>query len=83
MLPIKGDGDKPYKCGNEYFSPGFYGTGTLKQHIESCYKKCIKDIAQLILDNKNGSMSVSSSKFDFDTFRELLVAAIVMHDLPF
>ena len=28
-------------------------------------------------------MSVSSSKFDPDTFRELLVAAIVMHDLPF
>ena len=28
-------------------------------------------------------MSVSSSKFDPDTFRELLVVAIVMHDLPF
>ena len=28
-------------------------------------------------------MSVSSSKFDPDTFRELLVAAVVMHDLPF
>ncbi len=28
-------------------------------------------------------MSVNSSKFDPDTFRELLVATIVMHDLPF
>jgi hypothetical protein len=28
-------------------------------------------------------MSVSSSKFNPDTFRELLVAAIVKHDLPF
>jgi hypothetical protein len=49
MLPTKGDGDKPYykckKCGNEYVSLGSYGTGTLKRHIESCYKKRTKDIA--------------------------------------
>ena len=87
MLLTKGDDDKPYckckKCGNEYLSPGSYGTETLKRHIESCYKKRTKDISQLILGNKNGSMSVSSSKFYPDTFRELLVAAIVMHDLPF
>uniref|UniRef100_A0A2N9GYW2 BED-type domain-containing protein n=1 Tax=Fagus sylvatica TaxID=28930 RepID=A0A2N9GYW2_FAGSY len=57
MLPIKGDGDKPYcnckKCGNEYFSPGSYGTGTLKWHIESCCKKRTKDIAQLILGSES------------------------------
>ena len=87
MLPSKGDDDKPYckckKCGNKYLSPGSYGTRTLKRHIKSCYKKCTKDIAQLILSNKNGSMSISSSKFDPDTFRELLVAVIGIHDLPF
>ena len=87
MLPSKGDDDKPYckckKCGNKYLSPGSYGTGTLKRHIKSYYKKRTKDIAQLILGNKNGSLSVSSSKFNPDPFRELLVAAIVMHDLPF
>ena len=72
MLPTKGDNDKPYckckKCGNEYLSPGSYDTETLKQHIESCYKKRIKDITQLILGNKNGSMLISSSKFDPDTY---------------
>ena len=40
MLPAKGDGDKPCcrckKCGNKYVSPGNYGTGTLKRHVESC-----------------------------------------------
>ena len=56
MLPAKGDGDKPYcrckKCGNKYVSPGSYGTGTLKRHIESCYKKRTNDVAQLLLGNK-------------------------------
>uniref|UniRef100_A0A2N9GFF2 BED-type domain-containing protein n=1 Tax=Fagus sylvatica TaxID=28930 RepID=A0A2N9GFF2_FAGSY len=67
MLPTKGDDDKPYykckKCINEYLSPVSYGTGTLKRHIESCYKKRTKDIAQLILGNKNGSMSVREKLF--------------------
>uniref|UniRef100_A0A2N9ETT1 BED-type domain-containing protein n=1 Tax=Fagus sylvatica TaxID=28930 RepID=A0A2N9ETT1_FAGSY len=61
MLPAKGDGDKPCcrckKCGNKYVSPGNYGTGTLKRHVESCYKKRTNDVAQLLLGNKDGSMS--------------------------
>uniref|UniRef100_A0A2N9HRF6 BED-type domain-containing protein n=1 Tax=Fagus sylvatica TaxID=28930 RepID=A0A2N9HRF6_FAGSY len=68
MLPAKGDGDKPCcrckKCGNKYVSPGNYGTGTLKRHVESCYKKRTNDVAQLLLGNKDGSMSQGSESED-------------------
>lgn len=41
-----------------------------------------RDIAQLILTQSEGSMLMRSSKV-LDKFRELLLMAIVKHDLPF
>ncbi|KAK4593439.1 hypothetical protein RGQ29_017518 [Quercus rubra] len=72
LLPTK-DEEKPTckckKCGKEYIAAGAYGTGNLKRHLD------------LILGQN--AMSVSSPKFDPAKFRELLCAAITMHELPF
>ena len=58
-----------------------YGTGNLKRHLDVCPRKDTRDVDQLILGQN--AMSVSSPKFDPAKFRELLCAAITMHELPF
>ena len=67
------------KCDAIFICESKYGTGNLKRHSEICVRKDIADIGQLLL---NKDMSMRSTKFDPDKFRELVVAAIVMHDLP-
>ena len=39
------------------------------------------DISQMILSTQYGSMVVRFSEFEHEKFRELLIAAIVMHNL--
>ena len=84
LLPTK-DEEKPTckckKCGKEYIAVGAYGTGNLKRHLDVCPRKDTRDVGQLILGQN--AMSVSSPKFDLEKFRELLCAAITMHELPF
>jgi hypothetical protein len=41
------------------------------------------DIQQLLLSGNQGNLSVSASKFCPKRYRELLIAAIVKHELPF
>ena len=67
------------RCGLVYLVPSNYGTGNLKRHLENCVRRDTRDVGQLLLSKKGGAVS----KFEPDKFRELLVAAIVMHDLPF
>ena len=84
MLPTK-DEEKPTckckKCGKVYIAARAYGTVNLKRHLKVCPRKDTTDVGQLIL--RQNAMSVSSPKFDPATFRELLCAAIIMHELPF
>ena len=84
MLPIK-DEEKPTckckKCAKVYIVAEAYGTGNLKWHLKVCPRKDKTDVGQLILGQN--AMSVCSPKFDPATFRELLYAAITMHELPF
>ncbi|KAK9995452.1 hypothetical protein SO802_020138 [Lithocarpus litseifolius] len=53
----------------------------LKRHLGVCPRTDTRDVGQLILGQN--AMSVSSPKFDPAKFRELLCAAITMHELPF
>ncbi|KAL0004660.1 hypothetical protein SO802_012221 [Lithocarpus litseifolius] len=53
----------------------------LKRPLGVCPRKDTRDVGQLILGQN--AMSVSSPKFDPTKFRELLCAAITMHELPF
>jgi hypothetical protein len=62
---------------------GAYGTGNLKRHIKKCSRRNTSDVGQLLMSQNLGSLSVSASKFDTEKFRELWIASIIKHDLPF
>jgi hypothetical protein len=70
-------------CGTVYLAPSTYGTRNLKRHIDSCPKRNTRDVGQMLLSRSQGSLSVSNSKFCPKKFRELLVASVIKHDLPF
>nr|GLL22091.1 zinc finger BED domain-containing protein RICESLEEPER 2-like [Ipomoea trifida] len=59
-----------------------YGTGNLKRHTINCVRKNTRDIGQMLIGGENGSMLMRSSKFSEEKFRELLISAIVMHNMP-
>ncbi|OMO85397.1 putative Zinc finger, BED-type [Corchorus capsularis] len=69
-------------CGKQQKYNSKYGTGNLKCHVETCVKRDTKDVGQMIIDVKDKSITVRSSKFDPLKLRELAIAAIVMHNLP-
>lgn len=86
ILPIDENNEqraKCMKCGQKYLCDSRYGIGNLKRHIESCVKIDTRDLGQLLLSKSDGAILTRSSKFDPMKFRELLVMAIIMHDLPF
>ncbi|XP_059436041.1 zinc finger BED domain-containing protein RICESLEEPER 2-like [Corylus avellana] len=70
-------------CANMYRARSSYGTGNLIKHSKTCGGRSSRDVGQMLLAGKAGSLGVSDSKFDPKKFRELLVAAVVKHDLPF
>nr|GMC86817.1 putative Zinc finger, BED-type [Ipomoea batatas] len=59
-----------------------YGTGNLKRHTINCVRKNTRDIGQMLIGGENGSMLMRSRKFSEEKFRELLISAIVMHNMP-
>jgi hypothetical protein len=86
--PIHVEGDdmvraKCKSCGKTYKAPGEYGTGNMTRHMNKCARKDTPDVGQMLLSASQGGMSVVSSKFDPKKFRELIVASIIKHDLPF
>lgn len=87
VLPLDADKKqraKCLRCGIVYLCDSRYGTGNLKRHMASCIKQKVLDLGQLVVShNGDGSMITRSARFDPEKFRELLVMAIVMHDLPF
>ncbi|KAG2680595.1 hypothetical protein I3760_11G105700 [Carya illinoinensis] len=72
-------------CGVTYMAASKYGTGNMKRHIDTCPRRSSRDIGQCLLSQNSGSGSVSISNLKFDTseYRQLLIAAIVKHELPF
>jgi hypothetical protein len=85
-LPSMGD-DKVWAkcrlCGTTYLVPIANGTGNLKWHIQTCPRRDTCDVGQVLISGNQGSMFVSASKFCPRRYRELLVASVIKHDLPF
>ena len=74
------------KCkifGIVYKAPGEYGTRNMTRHIKVCSRKGTPDVGQMLLSGSQGGMSEISFKFDPKKFKELVVALIIKHDLPF
>ncbi|KAJ0836188.1 putative transcription factor/ chromatin remodeling BED-type(Zn) family [Helianthus annuus] len=67
------------KCGHVLMFDSKQGTGNFTRRISSCYGTTYKDVGQMLLDT---DMKLKASSFSPNTFREMLVAAIVMHELP-
>ncbi|KAL5581789.1 hypothetical protein UlMin_014231 [Ulmus minor] len=72
-------------CGLSYVADGKYVTGNMRKHIKVCPKNNSRDVGHMLLGGSSGSgsLGVLSNKFDPDKLRELIVYAIIMHDLPF
>jgi hypothetical protein len=70
-------------CDIVYLAPSTYGTANLKRHINNCPRRNTRDVGQMLLSRSQGSLSLSNSKFCPKKFRELLVALVIKHDLPF
>ncbi|KAK6940581.1 HAT, C-terminal dimerization domain, partial [Dillenia turbinata] len=86
MLPLGDDErqkSKCKKCGKVYLAESRFGTGNLKRHLDKCLKKDAPDVDPQPLPGSGGSMSPSMSKFDPEKFKELCMAAVIMHNLPF
>ena len=66
-------------CNSIFKCDSRYGTGNLQRHIKNYPCRNTRDIGQLIV---GADMKLKSLKFDAEKFRQLLVAAIVMHNLP-
>ncbi|XP_061340052.1 zinc finger BED domain-containing protein RICESLEEPER 1-like [Gastrolobium bilobum] len=85
-IPINKDGCKIQAkckyCDQLYMADSKYGTGNLKRHLDGCVRRDTRDVGQMMLSTQNSSFSLEP-KFDHEKFRELLIAAIIMHDLPF
>jgi hypothetical protein len=87
-LPSKDPNDKRIWakckfCDHKYIANGLHGTGNLQKHMKNCRGKTEHDIQQLLLFGSQGNLSVSASKFCHKRYRELLIAAIIKHELPF
>lgn len=69
------------KCGQVYPGDSKNGTGNLKRHLNICKKMNFRDIGQLLLESRYGSLGNRLSEFDPEEFCKLMVACIIKHDL--
>jgi hypothetical protein len=70
-------------CHNKYKAQSSFGTRNLRKHVQACPGSNNRDVGQMLLAGKLGSLSVSDSKFDPKIYRELVVISIIKHDLLF
>ncbi|GKB24423.1 zinc finger BED domain-containing protein RICESLEEPER 2-like protein [Tanacetum coccineum] len=66
-----------------YSAESYSGTGNLKRHLKGCLKSTTRDIGQYMISSSRGVIGARNSNFNQGKFRELLVHAVVRHDLPF
>jgi hypothetical protein len=52
------------KCGHKYKARSSFGTENLRKHVQACPGANNRDVGQMLLAGKSGSLSVSDSKFD-------------------
>jgi len=70
------------KCGQVYHGESKHGTRNLKRHLANCKKRNFRDIGQLLLESKSGSLGNKRPDFDPEVFRTMLTICIVKHNLP-
>lgn len=83
-LPVGPDKKKRAKCkrcSHIYISESHYGTGNMLNHMKICKPKA--DVSQMLLSQTSGSVGIMTPKFDMEIFQELLLKAIIRHNLPF
>jgi len=71
------------KCGQTYAGDNSYGTRNLKRHLGKCKRRNFRDIGQLLLESRSGSLGNRLPLFDFNEFRQLLAYCVVRNELPF
>ena len=70
------------KCGQVYPRESKHEIGNLKRHLANCKKRNFKDIGQLLLKSRSGSLGNRRPDFDPEVFRTMIATCIVKHDLP-
>ncbi|KAL5552402.1 hypothetical protein UlMin_002578 [Ulmus minor] len=55
----------------------------MRRHIKVCKRNDTRDIGQMMSSRDTNSLSLGSIQYDSNKFRELVMACIVMYDLPF
>nr|GEU94013.1 hypothetical protein [Tanacetum cinerariifolium] len=71
------------KCSKIYSAESSSGTGNLKRHLEKCLKSTTRDIGQYMISSNKGVLDTRNAKVSQEKFWELLVHAVVRHELPF
>nr|KAJ0219000.1 hypothetical protein LSAT_V11C300104890 [Lactuca sativa] len=71
------------KCGQKYKARSESGTGNLRRHRRRCEDNNSRDIGQYMISDSQGVMDLRNPKFSQERLRELLIEAIIRHDLPF
>lgn len=70
------------KCGQVYPGDSKYGIENLKRHLDFCKKRNFRDIGQLLLESRSGSLGNRRAEFDPEVFRRMMATCVVKHDLP-
>ncbi|KAL5548350.1 hypothetical protein UlMin_003581 [Ulmus minor] len=86
ILPLGADQKLKSQCkkyGAQYVASSKYGTGNMRHHIKDCKRNDTRNIGQMMISRDTNNLSLSSIQYNSTKFRELVMAAIVMHDLPF
>ncbi|KAL5557277.1 hypothetical protein UlMin_039513 [Ulmus minor] len=86
ILPLGVDQKLKSQCkkyGAQYMASSKYGTGNMRRHIKVCKRNDTRDIGQMMISRDTNCLSLGSIQYDSNKFRELVMACIVMHDLPF
>lgn len=55
----------------------------MKSHVKKCPRNQATDVGQLIMSQTNEALSMHYPKFYREQFRDLLVEAVIKHNLPF
>lgn len=70
------------KCVQAYPRDSKYGIGNLKRHLGNFKRRNVRDIGQLLLESRSGSLGSRHLGFDSNEFRHLLAVSVV-NELPF
>ncbi|KAJ8430813.1 hypothetical protein Cgig2_006562 [Carnegiea gigantea] len=86
FLPPDKEGNLFCKCkksAQTYPGDSRYGTDNLKRHLGNCKRRNVRDIGQLLLESRSGSLGSRRPEFDSNEFHHLLATCLVKHELPF